>query len=168
MEVLWWQIPTTVVTTIVTTVLLRYVTLGRARISSAAAGIAREALTAAAWVFGQSSSCGGQLRHPWQLPSGAIHWHELESKLTDAHDRITDREFRATVVAIRAELQGIWASQATHSPGIWYEGKVPLPSELEHEKELAARKERQRLHAQRGEELIVSARVSLERLARRA
>lgn len=168
MSELWWQVPTTVVTTVITTVLLRFVPWGRARITSDAASIARDALMKAAWVFGQSQATGGRLGHPWELTSGEIHCHDLESKLTDAHDRIKDKTFRKHVIEVRTEINGVWAAEAVFFPAVWYEGKQPTPTEIEHDRQAAAKAEVQLRHAHRGETATKAALAELARLSPRA
>lgn len=172
MNQLWWQLPVTVVisvlTSVLTTVALRFVPWGKARITSDAASIARAALTQAAWVFGQSHAKGGRLGHPWELTSGVIHCHELESKLTDAHDRIKNKAFRKYVGEVRTEVHGVWAAEAVFFPVVWYEGKQPSPAEIEHDKQAAAKAEVQLRHAHLGEAAAKAALAGLARLSPRA
>jgi hypothetical protein len=168
MNELWWQIPTTIATTVVTTILLRFVPWGTARLSSDTATIARDALTKAQWVFGQSQADGGRLGHPWKLASGEIHCHELESKLTDAHDRIKNEKFRKHVLAVLTEIHNVWAAEAKFFPVVWFEGKQQTPSEIEREKQATATAEIQLRHAQKGEIATKAALAKLGELAARA
>jgi hypothetical protein len=167
MNELWWQIPMTVATTVITTILLRFVPWGSARISSDTATIARDALTKAEWIFGQSQAEGGRLGHPWQSVSGEIHCHELESKLTDAHDRIKSQRFRKHILEVRTEIHGIWAAEAKSIPVVWYEGKEPTPSEIEHDRRANSKAEVQLHHAQQGETATKAALSELARLSPR-
>ena len=167
MTELWWQIPTTIVTTVVTTILLRFVSWGRARISSDTATIARDALTKAEWIFGQSQAEGGRLGHPWKLASGEIHCHELESKLTDAHDRIHSGKFRKHVLEVRTEIHNVWVTEAKFFPVVWFEGKQLTPSELERERQASTKAELQTRHAQKGEIATKAALAELAQLSPR-
>lgn len=56
------------------------------------------------------------------LSPRVIHCHELENKLTDAHDRIQSRVFREHLVEVRTEAHGVWAAEAVFFPVVWYEG----------------------------------------------
>jgi hypothetical protein len=108
------------------------------------------------------------LGHPWELTSGEIHCHELESKLTDAHDRIKDKRFRKHVVEARTEIHGIWAAEAVFFPVVWYEGKQPTSAEIEHDRQAAAKAELQLRHAHQGETATKAALAELARLSPRA
>jgi len=143
------------------------VSWGRPRITSDAASIARDALTQAAWVFGQSQARGGRLGHPWELTSGEIHCHDLESKLTDAHDRIKDQAFRKHVIEVRTEIHGIWAAKALFFPAIGFEGKPPTPAEIDRERQAAAKADLQLRHARQGEAATKAALAELARLSPR-
>ena len=165
---LWWQIPITVMTTVITTVLLRFVPWGRARITSDAASIARDALTQAAWVFGQSQATGGRLGHPWELTSGEIHCHELVSKLTDAHDRIKGKKFRENIMEVRKEIHGVWVTSAHFFPAVGYEGKLPTPAGIEHDWQANTKAELQLHHARMGDTATKAALAELARLSPRA
>jgi len=108
------------------------------------------------------------LGHPWELTSGELHCHDLESKLTDAHDRIKDKAFRKQVVEVRTEIRGVWAAEAIFFPVVWYEGKQPSPAEIEHDRQAAAKAEVQLGHAHRGEVATKAALAELARLSPRA
>ncbi len=103
--------------------------------------------------------------HPWELTSGAIHCHDLESKLTDAHDRIKDKAFRKHVIEVRTEIHGIWAAKALFFPAVGFEGKPPTPAEIERDRQSAAKAELQLRHARSGD---VATKAALAELARRS
>jgi hypothetical protein len=104
------------------------------------------------------------LGRPWDLTSGEIHCHELESKPTDAHDRIKGRKFRQNIIEVRNKIHHVWVAEAIFFPVVWYEGKQSAPAEIEHDRQAAAKAEVQLRHALRGEAATKAALADLARL----
>lgn len=167
-----WQLVVTVLVSVgvsvLTTVVLRFIPWGQPRMATEAANRAREALSKAEWVFGQSSASGGRLQHPWETTSGEIYCHDLETLLSDAHDRVSDKKFRMAVKAAKVEIHGVWVTEFKAHPAIWYVGKQESPGEIAREKEAQVRAHRQLSHAHRGEKAVKEALARLSKLATRA
>lgn len=101
---------------------LRFIPVGKQRVTPDAVSIARDALLKADWIFQQSTSYGGKLQHPWKTTSGEINYHDLEGLLIDAHNRIKSRRFRKLILVVISELKGVYASSFLGRPGVYFEG----------------------------------------------
>jgi hypothetical protein len=148
-------------------VLLRYITLGRARITSDTEKIARDALTRAQRVFGASSAAGGRLAHPWREGAQEFDCYGLESDLTSAYDRIKNRKLRASLRVVRSEIHGVWAAAYVGRAAVGFPGHQATPGEIAHQRDTERKAELQRRHAEQGTAATKAALAKLGKLAAR-